>query len=747
MNRLEDKRLLNGTGRFIADLDFPGCLHAGVLRSSQGHAHIVSIDVEQARLSSGVVGVFTAADLAAAGIGSIQEDSGIKNRDGSALNLPTWHLLAHETVRYAGDPIALVVAESEVEALDAMERIIVQYQPLAAMVEVSNAESRCLDWDIGESVDTERALEQAPIKVSARIVNNRIVVNSLETRGAVGEYDSVRDRYTLYTPSQGVHGLRKLIAGPVLGISQDQLRVVTHDVGGGFGMKFVAFPEQGLVLFAAKKLQRPVRWVGSRSEAFLADTQARDHLARGELGLDEQGRFVALRIRCAASLGAYVSCYGVGTITASFTKMAGSVYRIPNLYVSVAGMLTHNAPTDAYRGAGTPEMVYLIERLIERAATLTGIDRIELRRRNLVTPAQYPYRTAVGRVYRDGDFPAVFEEALRVGEWASFETRRTLAAHRGKLLGIGIAPYVKITSAEPGESAAVMLRSGGFIEVQVGTQDSGQGHATSLALLVGEHLGVSIERIKVIQGDSDLLPSGSGTGGSSSLVVDVETVMRASDRFIDQARALAADVLEVAMVDIGYGKGQFNVIGTDRSVGLCELAAHLSCGVANSCVGRASFDGDDSTYPNGAHVCEVEVDSDTGQTRIVRFVAIDDIGRVWHPQIAAGQVHGGVAQGIGQALHEHTVYDNASGQLLSGSFMDYALPRADDLPMFVTAWKPTTAFNEMGVKGIGEQGSVGAPPALINAIADAIGTHEVQMPATSEQIWRLMHRGDAQERP
>ena len=633
-----------------------------------------------------------------------------------------------------------MVARSEAAALDAIEKIIVEYQPLPAKVCVADGETRCLDWGIGDQESTDKAIEQAAVKIATDVLNNRLVVNPLETRAAIGSYDPASGRYTLHTPSQGVHFLRGLLAGPVLGVPEQQLRVVTHDVGGGFGMKFVAFPEQGLVLFAANALGRAVRWVGTRSEAFLADTQARDHLASGELGLDEQGRFVALRINCAAALGAYVSSYGLGTITSSFTKMAGNVYRIPHIYVHVEGQLTHTAPTDAYRGAGTPEMVYLIERLIELAAVTLGIDRIELRRRNLVSAAEYPYTTPVGRVYVDGDFPAIFDQALRVAEWATFPARRALALAGGRLRGIGVAPYVKVTNAEPGETAAVVLRSSGHIEVHVGTQDSGQGHTTSFALFVSERLGVAIEHISVIQGDSDILPSGSGTGGSSSLVIDVETLATASDRFIDKARALAADVLETAVSDVEYDLGRLIIVGTDRAIGLLELANHLPPGSSAGCIGEAVFDGDSATYPNGAHVCEVEVDPDTGHTRIIQFVAVDDIGRVWHPQIAEGQVHGGVAQGIGQALYEHTVYETATGQLLTGSFMDYCIPRADDLPMFVSSWRPTSAANTMGVKGIGEQGPVGAPPALINAIADAIGTQCIQMPATAEKIWRAIHQ-------
>ena len=738
MSRLEDHRFLTGGGRYAADLEFPGCLQACLLRSPHAHARVLSIDARPALDSPGVAGVLTGADLEAAGIGSLPFDESARNRDGSRLKPPPWRLLALDTVRYVGDPVAMVVAETEWAARDAAEMIEIEYEALAAKVTLPSGASRCVDWEIGDRAAVEAAFDTAASRMSVDIVNNRLVINPLETRAAIGEYDEATGRYTLYTPSQGVHFLRRLIARPVLGLAEDRLRVVTHDVGGGFGMKFGAFPEQGLVLVAAKMLGRAVRWVGSRSEAFVADAHGRDNRARAELALDEDGRFLALRVSSAANLGAYLTCYGVGTATTSFTKMTGHVYRIPAIYVQVDGWLTHTAPVDSYRGAGTPEIVYLVERLVERAAHEMGLDRLELRRRNLVGVGELPYATPLGRIYEDGDFPAILDEALRLAEWSTFETRRAAAQRGGKLRGIGVAPYVKVTSGEPGERATVLLRPDGRIEVRVGTQDSGQGHATSFAQLVAERLGVSPEHITVVQGDSDLLPSGAGSGGSSSLVMDADTLSNATDRFIDRARIIAADVLEAAVADIEFDLGRLRVVGTDRDIGVLELAEHVS--PEHPCAGSAVFEGDDASYPNGAHVCEVEIDPETGVTEIIRFTAVDDIGRVWHPQIAQGQVHGGVAQGIGQALYEHTVYERETGQLLSGSFMDYCLPRADDLPRFDTGWRPTSASNALGVKGIGEQGPVGAPPAVMNALADAIGHDALQMPATPERIWRAINQ-------
>ena len=650
----------------------------------------------------------------------------------------------------------MVVANTEWAARDAAETIQIEYEELPVRVfspsssGISVGERCCIEWEAGDRQAVDGAFDGAATRVSVEVVNNRIVVCPLETRCAIGQFDENPDadadadadaagaggRYTLYTPSQGVHFLRQLLARPVLGVAEDRLRVVTHDVGGGFGMKFGAFPEQGLVLIAAKVLGRPVRWVGTRSEAFVADAHGRDNRALAELALDEAGRFLALRVRSAANLGAYLTSYGVGTATTSFTKMVGHVYRIPAIHVQVDGWLTHTAPIDAYRGAGTPEIVYLLERLIEHAAHQIGVDRSELRRQNMVGADELPYTSPFGRTYVDGDFPAIFDKALHLAEWESFESRRQNARANGMLRGIGVAPYVKVTSGSPGESASVLLRPDGRIEVRVGTQDSGQGHATSFAQIVAERLGISPEHILVVQGDSDLLPSGAGTGGSSSLVMDAETLSNASDRFIERARALAADVLEAAVADVEFDRGWLRVVGTDHRIGLLALAEHMPAG--HPCVGHAAFDGDDASYPNGAHVCEVEVDADTGVTRVVRFVAVDDIGRVWHPMIAEGQVHGGVAQGIGQALCERTVYEPETGQLLSGSWLDYCLPRADDLPEFESSWQPTSAANALGVKGIGEQGPVGAPPALMNALADALGNDSVQMPATPERVWRAM---------
>ena len=737
MVRSEDARFLTGTGRYTADLKLEGCLEACLLRSPHAHARIDSIDVRAAMTIDGVKAVLTGAELESRGIGALPADSAVRNRDGSSVSAPPWRLLASDTVRHVGEAVAMVVADTEAAALDAVELIEVVYEPLLVSVAGDDNVQPCVDWEIGDAEAVGTAFDAAAEIVSVDIINNRVVVNPLETRAAVGMYELQTGRYTLYTPSQGVHLLRKLLAQPVLGVNEDRLRVVTHDVGGGFGMKFGAFPEQGLVLVAARILGRAVRWVGTRSEAFVADAHGRDNRAHARLALDSDGRFLALKIEAAANLGAYLTSYGVGTATVSFTKMAGHVYRIPAIHVRVKGWLTNTAPIEAYRGAGTPEMVYLLERLIERAAHDTGADALELRRRNLVTTEELPYTTPVGCIYEDGDFAAIVDAALQRAEWASFDARRTMSRKRGLLRGIAVAPYVKVTSGEPGETASVSLRQDGLVEVRVGTQDSGQGHATAFAMLVAERLEIPVEEIIVIQGDSDYLPSGAGTGGSSSLVLDADTLPRATHRFIERARDLAADVLEAAVGDVEYVRGWLRIVGTDRELSLRELAPHVS--VEHPCAGDAEFEGNDASYPNGAHVCEVEIDPDTGVVTVERFTAVDDIGHVWHPQIAAGQVHGGVTQGIGQALYEHTVYDVESGQLVTGSFMDYCLPRADDLPCFDTSWRPTaTLANELGVKGIGEQGPVGAPPAVMNAIANALGVDSLQMPATSERVWRAI---------
>ena len=733
--RVEDERFLRGTGRYTSDLEFPHALQAFIVRSPHAHASLGPVKIDAALRCKGVAAVFTGRDLVSAGIGPLPCRAEIDTSDGAPLHAPDWRLLAADTVRYVGEGVAMVVAESLDAARDAAELLDVDYRLRPAQSDPRDPFARCFDWEVGDAPATRAAFERAAHITSISLVNNRVIVNPLETRSAVGVYDSDTGRYTLYTPCQGVHLIRSLLAEPVLGVGTERLRVRTPDVGGGFGIKFAVYPEQGLVLFAARALGRPVRWVADREEAFLADAHARDHRSDASLALDAEGRFLGMRISTQANLGAYLTGYGPSTATHGYAKLLGHVYRIPAAHLRVRGVLTHSAPVEAYRGAGAPEMVYLVERLVELAAEETGIDRVELRRRNLVGPDEMPYTNPSGRTYRDCDFPGLLDFALARSGWESFPARRTRARARGLARGIGLSFYLHGTAAEGREHVEIRLDPSGCLEVRCGTQDSGQGHATSFSRVLGRRLGIDPARIRVRQGDSDWLPGGVGTGGSSSLVIGSAAVLRAADVFLKRAREHAAERLEAAAVDLEYSAGAFRIAGTDRVLSFFELAADLP-DAAEGCAGRASATHEDATFPAGVFVAEVEVDPDTGHVALVAFTTADDIGAVLDDAIARGQIHGGAVQGIGQAMLERTVYDPQDGQLQSGSFLDYVMPRADDIPAFDSAWCPEGGAGERESKGVGEVGTIGAPAAIVNAVAHALGHQRIDMPVLAEATWR-----------
>ena len=735
--RSEDERFLRGAGRYTSDLDFPHALQAFIVRSPYAHAALGPIDVDAAARGAGVAAVFTGRDLVSAGIGTLPCRAEIETLDGAPLAAPEWRLLALDTVRYAGDGVAMVVAESIDAARDAAERLDIDYRPRPARVDPRAPFARCFDWEIGDAPAPRTAFERAAHVTTLSLVNNRVIVNPMETRSAIGVYDPGAGRYTLHTPCQGVHMIRSMLAEPVLGVDPARLRVCTPDVGGGFGIKFAVYPEQGLVLFAARALGRPVRWVAERDEAFLADAHARDHRSDASLALDADGRFLALRVSTRANLGAYLTGYGPNTATHGYAKMLGHVYRIPAAHLRVRGVLTHSAPVEAYRGAGAPEIVYLVERLVERAAEETGVDRVALRRRNLVTGDEMPYTNPSGRTCRDCDFPRLLDSALARSAWESFPVRRSRARAQGRARGIGLSFYLHGTAAEGREHVEVRLDPSGGIEVRCGTQDSGQGHATSFSRVLGRRLGIDPARIRVRQGDSDWLPGGAGTGGSSSLVIGRAALLRAADRFLERTREQAADRLEAAATDLEYSAGAFRIAGTDRVLSLAGLAGTLPEEV-QGCAGRASATHEDATFPAGVFVAEVEVDPDTGRVALVAFTSADDIGEVLDEAIARGQIHGGAVQGIGQAMLEHAAYDPRDGQLQSGSFLDYALPRADDLPAFDSAWLSDGGAGERGPKGVGEVGTIGAPAAVVNAVANALGHQRIDMPVRAEATWRAL---------
>jgi len=735
--RLEDGRHLTGGGRFVADMAADGCLHAAFVRSPVAHAAITGLDCDAARASPGVRLVLTAEDVAAAGFGPLPCLTPVDSRDGTPFAAPVRPLLCGETVRHVGDSIAMVVAESPAAAEVAAALVVVDFDERPAETDPAHATDRAFDWETGDGTAVDAAFAAAARTVEMTVVNNRVVVAPMEPRSLLGLYNEAKG-FTLHTQSQGVHFLAGILAD-VMTVPRDRLRVVTPDVGGSFGMKLMAYPEQALVLLAAERTGRPVKWVGGRTDGFVTDLHGRAQVSNATLSLDAQNRFTALRVETRGDLGAYASTMAPSIIARGFSRVLGHVYRIPHIHLVVEGVYTHTTPVDAYRGAGKPEAVSVLERLIDRAARETGVDRVDLRARNLVTADEMPYRTALGLTYDTGDFPQVLRRALVEADWAGFPERRRASEAAGRRRGIGLGLYLHTTGGDTAETGEVALMPDRTVRVRSGTQASGQGHETAYAQIVAQRLGIDPDRVVVEQGDSRTLPRGGGTGGSSSLPIAGTTITRATDAMLDAARARAADRLEVAAGDLAFGGGRFTVVGTDRSVHLFDLADGGADPRERICGGSAEFDGENTTFPNGAYVCEVELDPETGGIDVVAFTGVDDIGTVLNPDIASGQIQGGIVQGIGQALLERVVYDSESGQLLSGGFTDYCLPRADDLPnLALSRVDIPTTNNHLGMKGAGEVGTIGAPGAVINAVADAIGHDRIDMPATPERVWRAV---------
>lgn len=758
--RVEDLRLITGSGRYTDDIALPGLLHMVLLRCPHAHARIRAIDGKAARVIPGVVAVFTAADLAAVGLHGLPCEVALKNRDGSPGAMPPHPVLAEGVARHVGDPVAAVIAETVAAARDGAEAIAVEYEELPAITDLARALDQeapqvwaeapgnvAFDWEIGDRSATEAQFAAAAHVTRLSVVNNRIVVSSLEPRAALAQYDEASGRWTLTTNTQGGWLIKKHL-GEVFATEPDRFRVITPDVGGAFGMKIFLYAEQALACFAACRLGRPVKWTAERAEAFVSDTQGRDNIAQGELALDKEGRFLALRTRNVANMGAYLSTYAPFIPTHAGSWVLAGVYGFRALYANVVGVFTNTVPVDAYRGAGRPESNYLLERLIDIAAHEMGIERAELRRHNMVLPSAMPWRTPLGKVYDSGEFVRVLDHALARADWAGFATRRAESARRGKKRGIGLAYYLESTGGSNSERAEIRFAEDGFVDVYVGTQSSGQGHETVYVQLTAERLGIPSERIRIRQGDTDLIPTGDGTGGARSLYSEGQAILAAAASVIERGRQAASAALEAAVADIVFDSGQFSIVGTDRSIDILELAAAQR---AQAKAGQEATELDAAevaeisahTFPNGCHVAEVEVDAETGVVSLLRYLVSDDMGKVVNPLIVRGQVHGGVAQGVGQAVLEHTVYDSDSGQLLSGSFMDYALPRADDLPPIEVEFVEVPCkTNPLGVKGAGEAGAIGSPPAMMNAIMDALKDARVgtlDMPATPERVWRALN--------
>jgi carbon-monoxide dehydrogenase large subunit len=759
VRRKEDRRFITGAGRYLDDIVVPGTVFAFVLRSPHGHAAIKSLDVGTARRAAGVLAVLTGADAEADGVRPVPCMAPIPIKPGTpAQNMPRRTVLATDRVRHVGDAVALVIAASRQQAQDAAELIEVDYDVLPAVTDTAAAAKAGAPqlwpeapgntnfiWADGDKAKTDQAFAAAARIVAVDVVNNRVVPNSMEPRGAVGVYDQAQGSYTLYASSQGAHLLKEVLAGAILPeAGPDKIRVITPDVGGGFGMKIFLYPEYVMLLWAARRVGRPVKWIADRSEGFVSDTQGRDNVTHAELALDADSKFLAIRVATLANMGAYLSNFGPYIPTEAGKGMHVGVYAIPVAYVEVTGVFTNTVPVDAYRGAGRPEAAYMLERLVDRAGRETGLGAAEIRRRNFIPAAAMPFKTSLGHTYDSGDFAGNMTAAMTAADWEGFPARKAEAARRGKLRGIGMSYYIEVCGGAPGVPALVRFEADDTVSLIIGTQSNGQGHETAYAQILSERLGIPFDKITMQQGDTAALKTGSFTGGSRSVPVGGVAARMAADMAIDKGKILAADLLEAASADIEFRAGNYVVAGTDRLIGIFAVAKAARDRKGPALDGEAEFLPEVATFPNGAHICELEIDADTGTAAVVGYTAVDDFGEVINPLLLGGQVHGGIAQGIGQALLERTVYDE-TGQLLSGSFTDYTMPRAGDMPDIDFRWNVIPCrTNPLGIKGCGEAGAIGAPPAVMNAIIDALGERgvtAVDMPATPERLWRALRSG------
>lgn len=751
VRRVEDQRLITGHGQYVGDVTLADQAYAYFLRSPVAHGRISKLHLEAAKQAPGVLAVLTVDDLRAHNFGDVPCRALLVQRDGKPTPPTPRPALADGVVRYVGDPIAMIIADTPLAARDAAELIDLDFDELPAVIDLATSENEpsiwpdrpkaniAFDWEDGDGRAVDDWLAKAATVVEVTIVNNRLIPNSMEPRGCNATYDGAHDAYGLAVSCQGVHGIQKIIAGEILGVPREKLRVTCPDVGGGFGMKIFVYPEYVAALLGAKVTGRPVKWIAERTEGMLSDVHGRDHITRAQLAIDENGVFLALRASIRANLGAYLSQFGPFIPTGAGSNMYASVYGFKAVHVETLGVFTNTTPLDAYRGAGRPEAAYLVERVVDAAARQLGISPAEIRRRNFIKPAQMPFTTALGATYDSGEFERLMDRALELAEADGFESRRQKAAADGKLRGLGLGYYIEQCGGGGSTEWAKLqlLPGGGRVRLDVGTQSNGQGHATAYGQLVAEALGIDIADIEFVQGDTAALADGGGTGGSRSLPAGGPAVNLASLDLIEKVKAVAADQLEAAASDIEFTDGRFVIKGTDRSVGLLEVGAQLSEPVT----GDADYKGQANTFPNGAHVAEVEIDADTGDVELIRYVVVDDMGVLLNPMLVTGQIHGGVAQGLGQALLEHARFD-AFGQPVSGSFMDYAMPRAEHIPeLQIEFIEVPCTTNPLGVKGCGEAGAIGAPPAVMNAIQDALaplGIEQVDMPATPYSLWQLI---------
>ncbi len=767
--RKEDYRFLTGAGQYTDDVVLANQAHAVFVRSPHAHATIQSIDTSAARASQGVIGVFVGTDVANDKINGLPCGWLITDTSGQPMKEPPHPILAQGKVRYVGDHVAMVVAETLAQARDAAEKVQVQYQVLPAGGDVASAkqagtpvhaeapDNHCYKWAIGDKAQVDQAFTQAAHITRLDLVNNRLIPNAMEPRAAIGSYNRASDEYTLYVSNQNPHVERLLMTAFVMGLPEHKVRVIAPDVGGGFGSKIYLYAEDVCLTWAAKKLNRNIKWTADRNEAFLSDAHGRDHVSHAELAMDKNGKFLALRVHTDANLGAYLSTFATAVPTILYATLLAGQYTTPQVYVEVDAWFTNTAPVDAYRGAGRPEATYLLERIVSRAAAELGLGQDEIRRRNFIT--QFPYQTPVALQYDIGDYHACMDQAQQLADVAGFEQRKAASKARGLLRGIGYSSYIEACGIAPSNIAGALgARAGlfecgevrvhptGSVTVFTGSHSHGQGHETTFAQVVASRLGIPVENVDVVHGDTGRVPFGMGTYGSRSISVGGAAIMRALDKIEAKAKKIAAHLMEASDADIEFANGEFSVKGTEQQIpfGQVALTAYvphnypldkLEPGLNET----AFYDPTNFTFPAGTYICEVEIDPQTGVVRVDRFTAVDDFGTIINPMIVEGQVHGGLVQGLGQALMENCVYDKESGQLLTGSFMDYAMPRADDFPTFNIGHVCTPCtHNPLGTKGCGEAGAIGSPPAVINAVLDAlapVGVKDFDMPASPHRVW------------
>ena len=775
VRRKEDVRFLTGAGNYTDDINVAGQTHAVFVRSPHAHAKINSVDVAAAEAMPGVVKVYTGADLEGQ-MGGLPCGWLITDTDGQPMKEPPHPVLAQGKARYVGDHVAMVVAETLQQAKDAAEAVVVDYTPLPAAVTCSQAktsealhaeapDNHCYKWAIGDKAAVDSVFEKAAHITKLDLINNRLVPNAMEPRAALAQYNRASDEYTLHVSNQNPHVERLLMTAFVLGLPEHKVRVIAPDVGGGFGSKIYLYAEDVALTWASKQLNRPIKWTCERGEAFLSDAHGRDHESHAEMAMDANGKFLALRVHTDANLGAYLSTFATAVPTILYATLLAGQYTTPQVYVEVDAWFTNTAPVDAYRGAGRPEATYLLERLVTRCAWDMGLSQAEIRKRNFIT--EFPYQTPVALQYDTGDFHACMDQAQELAEVAGFEQRKAASATKGLLRGIGYSSYIEACGIAPSNIAGALgARAGlfecgevrvhptGSVTVFTGSHSHGQGHETTFAQVVAARLGLSVDQVDVVHGDTGRVPFGMGTYGSRSISVGGAAIMRALDKIEAKAKKIAAHLMEASDEDIEFANGNFTVKGTDKTIPFAQVALtayvphnypldKLEPGLNET----AFYDPTNFTFPGGTYICEVEIDPNTGVTRVDRFTAVDDFGTIINPMIVEGQVHGGLVQGIGQALMENCVYDPESGQLLTGSFQDYAMPRADDFPQFKLGHVCTPCtHNPLGTKGCGEAGAIGSPPAVINAVLDAlapVGVKDFDMPATPARVWAAIQAAKA----